>query len=219
VTSNPKQLLQQNAAIEPYRVLHARTFARAGDRRLRTILFTASDLEEGCSTVAGNLAIYASHVEPHPVLLLELDVLHPSRRPVVPAPRKAGLCDVLAGELKLEDAIHHVTGTRLHLLAGVAMRRDLPALETDRALGELLERLKRDFHYVIADGPTVNGTPPLLPLLKHFDGVILVTRANRTRRQVAARSIEQIKSGAGNFLGVVMNQRRFFIPRWIYGRL
>jgi Mrp family chromosome partitioning ATPase len=65
----------------------------------------------------------------------------------------------------------------------------------------------------------VGGVPPVGSLAPHFDGVALVVQANRTRRQVVSRSIESLKAVSDNFLGLVMNQRRFFIPGWIYSRL
>lgn len=216
---NKIELLRQDGLVEPYRALHSRIFARQGERAIRTVLFTASHPREGRSTVAGNLAIYLSQIEPYKVLLLELDILHPARRPVIPVNREAGLSDFLAGAADLEQVIQQVPDSSLYVLPGGSVREGVPALLSDRTIGDLLQRLKAEFGFVIADGPTVNGLPPILPLIGHFDGVVLVAQANRTRRQVAARSVERLRSASNNFLGVVMNQRRFYIPGWIYRRL
>ena len=189
-------------------------------RKIRSILFTANHVGEGCSTLAGNMAIYLTRAGPQRVLLLELDVLHPARNPVVPAPRTAGVADVLSGGVALEEVVHQVPGTNLHVLASGTPGEDLPTLFSDHAIGDLMERLKVEYDVVVADGPIVNGgVPRVVSLTPHFDGVALVTQANRTRRQVVQRSIETLESASDNFLGLVLNQRRFFIPAWIYSRL
>jgi len=219
VVTKQRELLKRDALVEPYRSLHGRIFKGSADRKIRSLLLTANRLREGCSTVAGNLAIYLSHVEQQKTLLLELDVLHPARAPVVPAPRGIGLTDVLAEDVALADAIHEVAGTRLSVLSAGTLRDDLPALLTAGALVALVERLRADFEYVVADGPPVDGLPQVVPLVPSFDGVALVTQANETRRQVVQRSIDCLKTAKDNFLGVVLTQRRYFIPDWIYSRL
>jgi Mrp family chromosome partitioning ATPase len=219
VVTKQRELLKRDALVEPYRSLHGRIFRGAADPKVRSVLFTASQPREGCSTVAGNLAIYLTQVETGRVLLLELDALHPPRNPAVPAPRAVGVTDVLAGEVALEDALHEVAGTRLAVLSAGTLRDDLPALLTAAAVGDLVDRLKADFGFVVADGPPVNGLPPVAPLAARFDGVALVTQANETRRQVVQRSIDSLKAASGRFLGVVLTQRKYFIPDWIYRRL
>jgi capsular exopolysaccharide synthesis family protein len=218
VVTKQRELLKRDALVEPYRSLHGRIFKSSADRKVRSLLLTANRLREGCSTVAGNLAIYWPR-RAAKTLLLELDALHPPRNPAVPAPRAAGVTDVLAGEVALEDALHEVAGTRLAVLSAGTLRDDLPALLTAAAVGDLVDRLKADFGFVVADGPPVNGLPPVAPLAARFDGVALVTQANETRRQVVQRSIDSLKAASDRFLGVVLTQRKYFIPDWIYRRL
>ena len=223
MVTKQRELLKRDALVEPYRSLHARIFRgggrNPGGKRVRTVLFTANALREGCSTVAANLAIYLTQVETERVLLLELDPLHPPRKPAVPAPRNVGVTDLLADEVVLEDALHEVAGTRLSVLAAGKLRDDLPALLTAGALGGLVERLKGEFGFIVADGPPVSGLPPVASIAAHFDGVALVTQANETRRQVVQRSLDTLKAASSEVLGVVLTQRKYFIPDWIYRRL
>jgi capsular exopolysaccharide synthesis family protein len=240
VATNRLDLMRQDALLRPYRALHGRIFNGSNgtngsngskgshdangsnaktERKVRSVLFTASSVGEGCSTLAGNMAIYLTKTGPQRVLLLELDAFHPARNPVVPAPRAAGVSDVLDGSATLEEAVHQVPGTNLFVLASGTPREDAPELFSEAAVGELMKRLTSEYDFVVADGPTVNGVPRIDSLAPHFDGVALVTQANRTRRQVVARSVETLKGASENFLGLVLNQRRFFIPAWIYGRL
>lgn len=183
---------------------------------MRTVLFTASQRREGCSTIASNLAIYLSRIQPESVLLAEFNVAHPARRPVVPADRVPGLMDLVSGDGSLGDAIHSTAVPNLHVLG--AGRLDAPLLPP-AALSAILAKLKSSFGYVIIDGPVVSDATFLSGVADHCDGVLLVTRANRTRQAVAARSVRDLREAGAPLLGMVLNRRRYFIPGWLYRSL
>src|SRR5207302_7711987 len=57
-------------------------------------------------------------------------------------------------------------------------------------------------------------------LLGHFsDGVILVLKANSTRRIAAQKTRQMLRAANAALLGVVLDQRRFPIPTGIYNKL
>jgi Mrp family chromosome partitioning ATPase len=51
------------------------------------------------------------------------------------------------------------------------------------------------------------------------DGVVMVIESGKTRKQVALRAKKDIVEAGGKVLGVVLNKRRYHIPKWIYRRL
>ena len=51
------------------------------------------------------------------------------------------------------------------------------------------------------------------------DGVVLVVRANRTRREVVQKAIDVLNKARCRLLGVVLNDRRYPIPGFIYRRI
>ncbi len=51
------------------------------------------------------------------------------------------------------------------------------------------------------------------------DGAILFVEAEKTRWQVAKLMANEIYSQGGTVLGVVLNNRRFPIPKWLYNRI
>jgi Mrp family chromosome partitioning ATPase len=54
---------------------------------------------------------------------------------------------------------------------------------------------------------------------KHAEAVVLVVRAGVTRWEVALTAKKQLQKVNPRLLGVVLNQRRFYIPEWIYQRI
>jgi protein-tyrosine kinase len=51
------------------------------------------------------------------------------------------------------------------------------------------------------------------------DGVVLVLKANSSRREAARQALNEMQSANVRVLGAVLNQRTFPIPEKIYKRL
>ena len=83
----------------------------------------------------------------------------------------------------------------------------------------LLLKIKENFEYIIIDAPPVLEHPETLSLAKLTDGVLLVVKANMTRQEVISQAKQQLQAAGVNVLGVVLNERRFFIPGGIYRRI
>ena len=72
------------------------------------------------------------------------------------------------------------------------------------------------FGLILWDVPPVTSAPVAMVLARQVDGVVLLTQANRTRRQVASHAALRLQESGGRLLGVVMNRTLNFIPSWIY---
>ena len=68
---------------------------------------------------------------------------------------------------------------------------------------------------------TLPGTVSVdgLTLSHKVDGVILVVEAECTRWQIVQQTKENIEIRGGKVLGVILNKRRFYIPKFVYDRL
>lgn len=72
------------------------------------------------------------------------------------------------------------------------------------------------FGLVVWDVPPVTTAPVAMVLAHAVDRIVLLTQANRTRRQVASHAAQRLQESGGRLLGVVMNRTLNFIPSWIY---
>jgi len=82
-----------------------------------------------------------------------------------------------------------------------------------------MRELSLEFDYSIINGPTA-GISGEAALLGHFsDGVILVLKANSTRRIAAQKIRQMLRTANATLLGAVLDQRRFPIPTGIYNKL
>ncbi len=84
---------------------------------------------------------------------------------------------------------------------------------------ELLASLKQDYSYIVLDAPPVLGTTAGARICGQADAVILVLEAEATRWEVAREAKDLLQQARARLLGVVLNNRRYHIPHWLYERL
>jgi len=86
-------------------------------------------------------------------------------------------------------------------------------------LSQGLTNLKGKFDYVVCDGDSVIPSSDASVVAKHFDGIAFVVECEKTKWELLQAATEKIENVGGNILGVVLNKRRFYIPRGLYGRI
>jgi hypothetical protein len=82
-----------------------------------------------------------------------------------------------------------------------------------------LEQLRKEFEYVLIEGPTAGISSEAVLLGQLTDGIILVLDARRTRRATARTIKETLQRAQCRILGTVLTDRTFPIPERIYRRL
>lgn len=83
----------------------------------------------------------------------------------------------------------------------------------------LFSRLRQMFDLVVvhSESGLSNGTVAAYAAL--VDGSVMVIEAERTREPVAQELKHRIESNGGRVLGAVLNNRRFYIPGFVYSLL
>jgi Mrp family chromosome partitioning ATPase len=79
--------------------------------------------------------------------------------------------------------------------------------------------LRGQFEYVLLDLPPLNKYADAIVLGGACDGMIIVLRANASRRDATLRAVADLKAANVRVLGVALNQRTFSVPNAIYRRL
>jgi Mrp family chromosome partitioning ATPase len=174
---------------------------------------------EGVSTVAHNLAAYATHVVGCSVLLLEANVDHPSAAERLGVPVAPGLVEGLAKPDRWNDCLHRSPVSNVWVMPagrGTAKTRHMANLA---GLDQLLESLRNRFPFIVVDLPPATESVFGLAVAECLDGVLLVLEAERMRVQVVERAKQLFEQSQVNLLGAVLNKRRMHIPGWLYRRL
>jgi succinoglycan biosynthesis transport protein ExoP len=185
------------------------------DRQVHTLLVASAAPGDGKTTIARHLAAAAARVGSR-VLLLEADLRRPTLAQRLDVRSGPGLADVLIGAVLLNDAIQTVdleapsdtsAGGRAFdvLVAGAALPPNPGELIESRAMETVLERAKSTYDLVVVDTPPLTAVSDAFPLLGKVDGVVIVGRVGRNRRDVAERLHETLAGAGAPLLGVIAN--------------
>jgi len=200
-------------------------------RAPRSLLFLSAEAGDGRSTVIADLALVQREAGER-VAIVEADFRRPSQARLLGVPGTAGLPEVLAGALNLNEALQAVpasqpeplaaqpygggfeTATMLAareqgavaLLPSRAAAVNPPALLAGGAMHEVLHALSQEYDRVLIDAPSPLEVSDAMPLLAAVDGIVLVARAGHTHER-SARRLWQLLSNTPSapILGVVAN--------------
>ncbi|MEY3219308.1 MAG: hypothetical protein RIT27_665 [Pseudomonadota bacterium] len=184
----------------------------------RSIQFIASRQGEGTSVICREFAKVLARRLDMSVLLIDAD---PQGEQLAhfDIARSTGWKDVVFDNNPVQHTLNQIAHSKLFVtqmaMPGESVTRIVHAPEIEA----ILEELKRQFDFIVID--TLPGTISVdgLTLSHKVDGVILVVEAESTRWQIVQQTKENIEIRGGNVLGVILNKRRFYIPKFIYDRL
>lgn len=125
-----------------------------------------------------------------------------------------GLTDVLMGEASFDSVF--TTDDPLTVV-GRGGQQVGPYLRRPENMNALLAQLRKRYKYVLFHAGPILTTHEAIRLAHYVDGVVVVAKANATRRQIVARAINMIEKG--KVLGVVLAQRTQMIPNAVYRRI
>jgi Mrp family chromosome partitioning ATPase len=154
-------------------------------------LLTSPGAGDGKSLNTRNLA-WALAEAGHSTLLLELDLRRPTQARYIRAQLPATIVDVLSGEVTPTDAVRRV-GTMPLFYIGLHKPAASPTeLIRSAALNELLAWARRNFAWIIVDGPPVLAIADVEELLPKVDLVLMIARERSTPRAMLERAAERL---------------------------
>ena len=173
----------------------------------KVIGFTSSLPNEGKSTVAMAVAQLISQGH-HSVILVDCDIRNPSlSRDLIPG-AKAGILEVIAAEICLEEVLWKDKATNMAFLpaiVGARVPHTSEILASD-ATKKLFDKLRQSYDYIVVD------LPPLAPLVDvrtttHFvDSYVFVIEWGRTNIDVVQHALGAAQGIYENLLGAVLNK-------------
>jgi polysaccharide biosynthesis transport protein len=185
------------------------------DRDLRAVAIASPAAGDGKSTIARHLAEVAARSGSR-VLLLEVDLRHPTLARQLGIGPGPGLAEVLIGAIPVGEATRSVvlqsasggdsTQRTLDVLAAGAVLPPNPAeLLESYAMDGVLDRAKSEYDLVVIDTPPLTAVPDAFPLLTKVDGVVIVGWVGRSRRDTAEQLHQVLASSRAPLLGVIAN--------------
>jgi capsular exopolysaccharide synthesis family protein len=197
-------LLQPDSFVaEQFRALRGRIDAIASQRPLKTLAVTSASPGEGKTTSAINLAIVTSLSVGRRVLLVDCDLRRPKVHSSLGISPEAGLAEVLTDQIGLEQAIVKPEAMGLEILAVRGRPANPSELLGSARMRELIEELAQRYDRVILDTPAALGLPDAKAVADLSDGVVVVVRADSTKREDLETVLEIMDRR--RVLGLVLN--------------
>jgi capsular exopolysaccharide synthesis family protein len=211
---------------EAYRILRTNTQTELlkdkEKNKGKVLLFSSAEPMEGKSITISNLAIAMAQGNLR-TLLIDADM----RRSVIHKifglkEKEPGLCDILRGIVKPEQAIRTITDLLigeigfdealklpgldyLNILTSGTLATTPAELLASEEMVPLLEKLRDKFDFILVDSPPVLAVADTAILAPKTDGAILVYRIGKTSRNVLNRAKAQIIDSGASVKGIVLN--------------
>jgi capsular exopolysaccharide synthesis family protein len=180
------------------------------------LLFIGSRAGEGTSTIVREFARIAAEWVGRSVLLMDADQYHGTLSQFYSIAPQYSWIDVLQGSVEMARAIHQVSKSDLFVSPACNSSVPTPELFNSPRFERFWTDLKLQFDLLLIDSPPLTVSPDALALVSKVDGVVLVVEAEKTKWRTARHVREQVERVGGNILGIVLNKRRYYIPKSIY---
>lgn len=213
------QLAMADREVEEFTKLVQRVFLLPGNDAPRSVVFAATESGNGCTWVCARVAEILASQGPATVCIVDANLRHPGLHEQLSAQNQEGLSEALLIADPVRNYARTLARPNLWMVsAGSRGEESQSFLSSDRMRLRLSE-LRTEFDYVLLDASAVNISNDAVMLASACDGVVLVLKANASRRESARRAIQDLQNAKARVLGAVLNQRTFPIPESIYNKL
>lgn len=194
------------AAAEAYKLLRTKLqFSFADENDCHVIGVSSSLAGEGKTTSAINIAYSLAQLD-NRVLLIECDLRRPTLSVKAPVEKVPGLTNYLARQVSLEEITQVCAfddSCSFHAISSGRIPPNPVELLSSERMRKAMEKLKKDYDYIIMDLPPVAEVSDGLVASKMTDGMLIVVRQDYCNRVVLDNTIRQFEFVNARILGIV----------------
>lgn len=202
-----RQILNKNssfAAQEAYKSLRTSVRFALRSSGCKRISMTSAMANEGKSITMLNLAISVA-MDGQKVLLIDADLRRPSQARMLVEKATPGLSNVLAGMVSAEEAIRPELYPNLDMLFSGDVPPNPSELLGSEKMRELIEEMSQKYDYILVDTPPINLVSDAAIVTNLLDGVLLLVRQGKSRRDELKRAISNLELTGITPMGIVFN--------------
>lgn len=194
----------RSAAAEAYRTLRTNIEFSGVDQKLRTLLVTSSaPTDEKAATVA-NLAVAMADGDRR-VILVDADLRRPGQHTLFGLPNEQGFTNMFRDEESFTNPpLQAVPTTSLQVLTSGPLPPIPGQLLASQKIEEVLNRLAGLAEMVIFDAPPIVTVNDASLLASKVDGVLLVIKANSTKRDHVKAAKDRLEKVNARLVGAVL---------------
>lgn len=199
VTESPDSLIS-----ESFRNLRSSLFLKYKSEKLKVILVTSSQPQDGKSFISYNLAVSIASVG-YKTIILDCDF----RRPVLHSKFKEGndigLSNYMTNHTSKDEIIHPTYLTNLSYIPAGPLVPNPSELIESGSLDELINYLRTKYEYIIIDSTPAGIIADAVLMMKYSNINLVIVRNNYTRKDVFGNVLKLLKVNNVNNFDVVYN--------------
>ena len=174
------------------------------NEKLKTILVTSSEMNEGKTTTTSNLAKCFSELGTKKILLIDCDLRKPSIHKHLEIENEKGLVDVLEDNQDIYECINYEDN--LHILTtGKRTQNPAELLDSDK-MRSFIKAMECKYDYIFIDSPPVSRVNDACIVAKYVDGTIVVSASNEVDIELVKMTRKRLSKVNANIIGVVLNK-------------
>lgn len=189
---------------EAYKTLRTNIQFSLRGNTCKRFCITSSSAGEGKSITMLNLAISFAETGKK-VLLIDADLRRPALARLLVEKSTPGLSNVLAEQASLEEAIRPNLYPNLDVLFSGDVPPNPSELLSGEAMQKLIEDMSTQYDYILVDVPPVNVVSDCCIIANLLDGVLLLARQDRSRKEGIKQAVNQLKLTDAKLLGYILN--------------
>jgi len=194
-------------------------FLRPEVKGPRRVVFAGTESGSGCTWMCAHTAdVLASQIRAS-VCVVDCNLRSPRLHQQFGLENHHGLSDALHSSDPVRQYAHQLSRTNLWLLSCGSTADNWQTLLASDRMRQRLTELRAAFDYVLIDATPLSICNDAIVLGGLADGVVLVLKANSSRRETARQALHELRAANVPIFGAVLNQRTFPIPDKIYRRL
>ncbi len=188
---------------EASRSIRTNILFTAPDKPYKVMLVTSAAMGEGKTTVACCIAIAMAQTGKS-VVLVDCDLRRPRLHRIFKQTSDVGLTTALVEDNNVDHAAETDIPNLSVYVAGPHPPNPAELLQSER-FKTVLKRLMGKYDYVILDSPPVLAVTDAAVLSTLVDGVVMVTRAFQTRKELSQHALRRLTDVGAHVAGVVLN--------------
>ncbi|HEY6768945.1 MAG TPA: CpsD/CapB family tyrosine-protein kinase [Candidatus Sulfotelmatobacter sp.] len=218
-SAEPLKFAMEGSQLAELAKVVQRVFLLPNGNPPRTVVFSSSEPGDGCSWICARVGELLASQVAGSVCLVDANLQSPTLHEQFSVPNHHGLSDALRHSGSIRGYVSQLSRRNLALLSCGSQAKESAGLVASDRMRARLQELREEFEYVLIDCSSISVSNEAISLGAASDGVVLVLKANSTRKDRARGAVQDLNNAKVRVLGAVLNQRTFPIPDSIYNKL
>ncbi|NRB07457.1 MAG: CpsD/CapB family tyrosine-protein kinase [Richelia sp.] len=191
--------------LESFRLLHTNIQLLSSYHPMRSFVMTSAMPGDGKSTISFYLEQIAAAMGKK-VLLVDTDLRQPNIHNISLVKNIWGLINLISSNTPhKQQLIQQMPSRNFSIMTAGQRLPDPTKLLTSEKMRGLMKEFEHDYDLVIYDTLPIFGLADASLLTPNTDGIVLVTRMEKTDREAIQQTIDNLRMSRANIFGMLIN--------------